>query len=354
MDRADRFRGLIVGTAVGDSLGYPAENMSARRIARLYRGRWRHRFVLGHGMVSDDTDHTVFVAQALLAHPEDVDEFSRRLAMSLRWWLLGLPVGIGGATLRGIARLWLGFGPARSGVFSAGNGAAMRSAILGAYFAEDRDKLDSYLAAQTRITHTDPKALVGAAAVAHIAAWTVRDNLTTRPSVESFQAVLTSIPDADEDWTQLVTKIVEAARREATVAEFADMLGLSQGVTGYVYHTVPVAVYAWYRHFADFEATVAEVMDRGGDTDTAGAIAGALAGVTAGETGIPADWIAGIADWPRGTRRLRLIADRLAAACETHAPSKPVPYFWPAMLPRNLIAFALTLLHLAHRALPPY
>lgn len=354
MDRGNRFRGLILGTAVGDALGYPAENMSARRITRLYKGRWRHRFILGHGMISDDTDHTVFVAQALLAHPDDVDRFSRRLAMSLRWWMLGVPAGIGGATLRGIARLWLGFGPARSGVFSAGNGAAMRSAILGAYFAGERDRLDTYLSAQTRITHTDPKALVGAAAIAYVAEWVVRDDLTARPDADSLHALLTSLPHADDDWAELVSTIMEAARREATVAEFADMLGLSHGVSGYVYHTVPVALYAWYRHFGDFETTVAEVMSRGGDTDTAGAIAGALAGATTGETGIPADWIAGIADWPRGTRRLRLIADRLATASGAGAPSKTVPYFWPAMLPRNLIAFALTLVHLARRALPPY
>lgn len=107
MDRCDRFHGLILGTAVGDALGYPAENMSQRRIARLYKGRWRHGFVFGCGIVSDDTDHTVFVAQALLAHPDDVDKFARRLAMSLRWWLLGLPVA----------------GPARC-IFLAGHAAA--------------------------------------------------------------------------------------------------------------------------------------------------------------------------------------------------------------------------------------
>lgn len=198
MERRDRFKGLILGTAVGDALGYPAEGLSRRRIGRLYGGRWRHRFLFGRGMVSDDTDHTVFVAQALLAHPRDVERFARRLAMSLRWWLLGLPVGIGGATLRGIVRLWLGFSPARSGVFSAGNGAAMRAAVLGAHFADDRARLDAYLQAQTRLTHSDPKALVGAAAVAYLAAWTVRDDLAERPEAQAFHAVLLSVEAVDD------------------------------------------------------------------------------------------------------------------------------------------------------------
>jgi ADP-ribosylglycohydrolase len=72
-------------------------------------------------MVSDDTEHTLFVAQALLTHPEDVIAFQRCPAWKLRLWLLGMPAGIGLATLKAILRLWLGFPPSRSGVWSAGN-----------------------------------------------------------------------------------------------------------------------------------------------------------------------------------------------------------------------------------------
>ena len=49
MDRDERFRGLILGTAVGDALGYPAEGLSRKRIAKLFGGRWGHRFFLGRG-----------------------------------------------------------------------------------------------------------------------------------------------------------------------------------------------------------------------------------------------------------------------------------------------------------------
>ena len=60
-----RLRGLLVGTAVGDALGLPAEGLSRQRVHRLYRGRWRHRLLFGRGMISDDTEHTLFVAQSL-------------------------------------------------------------------------------------------------------------------------------------------------------------------------------------------------------------------------------------------------------------------------------------------------
>jgi hypothetical protein len=52
----------------------------------------------------------------------------------LRGWLLSLPAGIGFATLRAILKLWLGFPLNRSGVYSAGNGPAMRVAVIGAFF----------------------------------------------------------------------------------------------------------------------------------------------------------------------------------------------------------------------------
>ena len=95
----EAFVGVLLGTAVGDALGLPAEGMSRQRIQRRWHGQWRHRFLFGRGMISDDTERTLFVAQALLAHPNDPAAFQRCLAGKLRLWLLGIPAGIGFATL---------------------------------------------------------------------------------------------------------------------------------------------------------------------------------------------------------------------------------------------------------------
>src|SRR5262249_61199129 len=118
----DQLTGVILGTAVGDALGLPREGLSRRRAEKIFGPPpLRHRFVLGHGMVSDDTEHACMTAQALLSCPDDADAFARSLAWRLRFWLSGLPAGIGSATLRGILKLWLGFPPRSSGVWSAGN-----------------------------------------------------------------------------------------------------------------------------------------------------------------------------------------------------------------------------------------
>ena len=101
----NRFRGVILGTAAGDALGLPAEGISPKRAGKLFKGRWQHRFVGGRGMVSDDTDHTVLVAQSILKNPDSPELFAKALSRCLRWWLLSIPAGIGLATLRSIIRL---------------------------------------------------------------------------------------------------------------------------------------------------------------------------------------------------------------------------------------------------------
>jgi ADP-ribosyl-[dinitrogen reductase] hydrolase len=60
--RADRFRGLMSGIAAGDALGLPLEGLSPRRARKLFPPPWRHRLVCGRGMVSDDMEHSLFVA----------------------------------------------------------------------------------------------------------------------------------------------------------------------------------------------------------------------------------------------------------------------------------------------------
>lgn len=348
LSRFDRIRGVLLGTAVGDALGLPAEGLRRSRIQKMFPGRWRHRFLPGRGMVSDDTDHMVFVAQSLLAHPDSPERFQRRFARCLRWWLLSLPPGIGWATLRAILRLWAGFRPSTSGVFSAGNGPAMRAAPIGAFFAAAPKVMDAYLEASTRITHTDPRALTGAKAVAHLTGWVIRENLNVPPRVEGFLAVLGSA-GTDQEWVNLVSRVRVSESRQQSVREFAEELGLHDGITGYAYHTVPVSAYAWYRHFGDFETTLSAVLDCGGDTDTTGAIAGALAGAVVGEQGIPADWIGGLLDWPRGPHTYGAIADRMVEGSGRSLGTATVRYFWPGLLPRNLLFLAGVLLHAVRR-----
>ncbi|TWU44826.1 ADP-ribosylglycohydrolase [Rubripirellula tenax] len=164
----DAIIGCILGTAVGDALGLPYEGVSAKRSPRLLGPPDRYRFFFGRGMISDDTEHTCMVAQSLIEANGDTNLFARRFASRLRWWILALPAGVGKATARAGFKLWLGAKPTNAGVFSAGNGPAMRAAIFGAAI-DDLPQMLQFVRASSRLTHSDPKAECGAIAVAFAA-----------------------------------------------------------------------------------------------------------------------------------------------------------------------------------------
>ena len=354
IDVKDRIIGTLIGTAVGDAIGLPFEGISRRRAKRLFPGALRHRFLLlGRGMISDDTEHTFLVAQTLLDEPDDVERFSRKLAWRLRWWFARLPAGVGMATAKACLKLWCGVSPKRSGIFSAGNGPAMRAAIFGVVI-DDMEKRHAFVKASTQMTHTDPKALTGAIAVADIAGWITRHNPQTKPPSGEITDILLGIEPQDETWRGLVEKMRHAWKNNVSVLEFADQLGLQKGVSGYIYHTVPVAIYAWYRHFGDYRKTLESVIECGGDTDTVAAIAGALAGTTGDESGIPQDWIDGICDTPINVALLRNTAARLAELVEKGSSQGPIRYCWPLSIPRNLFFLLVVLRHGFRRLLPPY
>lgn len=339
---------VLLGTAVGDSLGLPAEGLSAQRIARRWPGPWRQRFIFGRGMVSDDTEHSVFVAQCLAKSNGDPEAFQRHLAWKLRLWLLCVPAGIGFATLRAILKLWSGFPPSRSGVFSAGNGPAMRSAIIGIFFANDSERLKSFVRASTRLTHTDPKAETAALAVASTAAFASQSSAKSWNDIAVLEALWRSAGADDAEWQNLIGHIFTSEDRNLSVADMARGLGLSKGVTGYAYHTVPIALYAWLHHRGDFRSSLEAVLNCGGDTDTVGAITGALAALS---SPIPSEWTAAICDFPISAAYLRDLAQALEMAQQ--GGGRPVPPFhWFALPLRNLIFLTIVLAHALRRFIP--
>lgn len=344
--------GSILGTAVGDALGLPYEGLSPRRAARLFGEPTGYRLLPGRGMISDDTEHASMAMQALVASGDDVDLFSRQLARRIRYWLLALPAGTGRATLMAGLKLWMRFSPSRSGVFSAGNGPAMRSAVLGVAI-DDLELLRRLVTASSRITHTDPKAEYGAFVVA-LAARVSRDAVRIEP--EAFRdEVRRLLPDrgASELHALIERAVASVGRHERTKA-FAASLGLDRGVTGYVYHTVPVALHAWLSHPRDYRTAVIEVIRCGGDADSTAGIVGGIVGAAVGKEGIPREWLNGLSDWPRSVCWLERLAGQLFEARTTGNPATPLRLPTAGLFARNLFFTAIVLAHGFRRLLPPY
>lgn len=333
--------GALLGTAVGDSLGLPYEGLSRRRVATF--GEIRHRLLFERGLFSDDTEHSLMLASTLLNHHEEVSRFQRAFSWKLRWWLLGLPAGVGLGTAKAILRLWIGFPASKAEVRSAGNGAAMRSAVVGVFFRHEPQKRREFALAACRVTHRDPRAEESAVLVAEAAVMAAN----SIPDVQAIETLETQLESDEMRWRFAALQTDLAAGR--TVAEFADGIGCGNRVSGFAPDTVAVALYAWLRHRGDFESAVRSVIACGGDTDSVAAIVGGICGAETGESGIPKAWIDGICDWPRSVAYLR----RLTEALETDAGTAP-RIFWPFVLMRNALFLAVVLLHGFRRCLPPY
>ncbi len=185
-DLKDRLVGTLLGTALGDALGLPVEGMSSGTIQRRFGRVDRFRLLGRTGFVSDDTEQTALLAQSLVRHPADLDRCVEAFRKSLLGWFCRLPWGIGRATLRSCLRIALGIHP--SGVWSAGNGAAMRAAILGVFFHDKPEARQAFGRAIAEVTHRDERAVEGAIYVAEMAAACVRSPIDSPRQVIQLEA----------------------------------------------------------------------------------------------------------------------------------------------------------------------
>ncbi len=369
----NNIEGCLLGCAVGDSIGLPFEGIAPVRLKKMLPDALEHRFLMGRGMISDDTEHLSMVAQALIVSAGDagtsaeyVETFTHSLSWKFRWWLAGFPAGTGWATLRSLIKLWIGFGPSKSGVFSAGNGPSMRSAVLGVHFKDnpDPDILKRFVKASTCITHTDPKAFWGAYAVAIAAtlasaADPVSDcrkilkktSIKNPVRIEDFIIKLKQNISASDEFWELLETTEQSINIGENAQAFCERLGFHNGVSGYIYHTLPVVIHCWIRHQNDFRAGITEIVKCGGDTDTTAAILGAVIGAGVGIEGIPATWMNGMVDYPRSVGWLKQVAVNLADS-RNDSDICEVPLNIPALMIRNIFFMLVVLGHGFRRLLP--
>jgi ADP-ribosyl-[dinitrogen reductase] hydrolase len=330
-DEEDRMLGVLLGTAVGDAIGLPFEGLSPQRVERrLGHGPLAHSLAFGRGMISDDTEHACMVARALLDSHEDIDRFRRSFAGQLRRWLLAGPPAVGFATLRACLRLCVGIRPERSGVASAGNGPAMRAALLGVW-ARDEQQLLALTRASTRITHTDPRAEDGALLVARWASDAAR--------AHELACV------RDPVMRERIQTVLACAEAGSTVHQARTALGFERGVSGFIVDTLAAVAFCWLRHRDQPRAAIEAAVRLGGDTDTVAAIVGALLGAELGgrelERRLDPAWIERLHDWPISVAYLRRLARALARRDRSSAPRHP----WLLAPLRN---FAFVVVILAH------
>jgi ADP-ribosylglycohydrolase len=268
--------GLSVGDAFGERFFAEPETVRARIAARSWPDAaiWKW---------TDDTAMAASIVDELDAHGEiDRDSLAKRLAAS---FLRDRDRGYGRGAQQvlsaiGEGHLWdVAAMAAFGGQGSMGNGAAMRSAPIGAYFADDPTLAAGMGALSADPTHAHPDARAGAAAVSVAASLAARTTLTGAGFLEVVHAATPPGPTRDG--------IAKACTLEGDAPAAAKVLG--SGQRALCSDTVPFALWCASRHLGDWAHAMWATVSGLGDRDTTCAIVG---GIVALRTPIPAEWLA--------------------------------------------------------------
>ncbi|MFC9468666.1 ADP-ribosylglycohydrolase family protein [Streptomyces coelicoflavus] len=286
LDRAlSSLRGLSVGDALGSQFFVPANYpLLGRR--ELPPGTWQW---------TDDTEMACSVVSVLAGHHR-IDQDALALSFARHH---DFDRGYGPAVNR-LLRLvreggdWRELAAALfNGQGSWGNGAAMRIAPLGAWYADDPEQATHQAEISAYPTHQHREAVVGAMAVAAAAALAA-DPAGPPGAHALLDGVIALVPKS---------AVGAGLRRARDMLDYGDaatvaaVLGCGRRTTAH--DTVPFALWSAARALGEYETAFWTTAQVGGDVDTTCAIVGGV--VAAGKAGAPpAEWAArveALPDW---------------------------------------------------------
>ena len=270
IDRLDRATAAYLGLAIGDALGATVEFMTPREIATQYKihdrirgGGWLR---LRPGQVTDDTTMALALGQAILRRGGVTAEGA---AQAFDAWMRGKPVDIGNTVRRGILHFRrTGQTETPESEHDAGNGAAMRVLPVAlAMLDQPEEAIRQACRAQAHVTHHC--ALSDAAT--ETVALMVCDALRGADKVGLLHERAHPLAQRHPEFT------FRAVRQQTNPS-------------GYLPETMR-AVFQAFFDTDTFAECLIDVVNRGGDADTTGAIAGMLAGALYGLEAIPQRWL---------------------------------------------------------------
>ena len=277
-----RFRGCLLGLAIGDALGAPFEGAWFPAPDQIKAAAANST----HLRYTDDAHMAIGLAESLIAC-KDLD--GRHLAEVF--------------TSNYEQEPWRGYGPGPPRIFkkiragspwdkaaediypggSYGNGAAMRVAPVGLFYFRDFDKLLSAAREQSQITHAHPLGKEGAVLIAVAVALVTGGS----PAPDAPEIIRQLKKYASEEVYLQKLKDMEALLETEDAGEIASRLG--NGIAAF--NSVPAAICCALRHPGSFEDAVVEAVSLAGDADTIACMAGAIAGARLGLEAIPGQWL---------------------------------------------------------------
>jgi len=297
----DRFRGCLLGLAVGDAVGTTVEFMPRGSFPPMTDMIGGGPFHLKAGQWTDDTSMALCLSESLI----DKKGFDPTDQMDRYWnWFkngymssTGTCFDIGNTVrfaLEGYNRTGNPFSGGES-PSSAGNGSLMRLAPVPMFYYPDLKKTIHYARESSRTTHGALECLEACQLFA--------------------EKIYFALSGQEKDQMLFDTKINAISPKINAIANgsySSKTIGQIHG-TGYVVQSLEAALWCFYKTNS-FEEAILQAANLGDDADTTAAICGQLAGVFYGETGIPQTWLTRL----HMREEITIMADKLHQVRSNH------------------------------------
>jgi ADP-ribosyl-[dinitrogen reductase] hydrolase len=281
----DRYRGCLIGLAVGDAVGTTLEFRKPGTFAPISDMVGGGPFGLRPGYWTDDTSMALCLAESLITHRgmNHRDQMGRYL----NWYHHGYLSSTGtcfdiGNTVCTALHLFENTDNPVAGSrepYTAGNGSLMRLAPVPMFYAADPDNASLMSAESSLTTHGTAACLdacryYGGLIVAALHGKSKEEILSTgyRPFGKIWD---------EGELNDAVDRVAQGSFKERNPPDIAG--------TGYVVKSMEAALWAFYNS-SDFREGSLLAANLGDDADTTAAIYGQLAGAFYGYGAIPEDW----------------------------------------------------------------
>ena len=283
---ADRFRGTLLGLAIGDALGTTNEFKEAGTFQPIIDMVGGGPFNLRAGEWTDDTSMAYALGQSLLLRGgfDAKDQMDKYRA----WYRYGSFSCTGkcfdiGNTVRSAIERYEQDGNPYAGSSDprfAGNGSLMRLApIVLFFFNEGLEKIIYYAAESSKLTHAAEEAIVACQYYAYL----IYLALKGADKINILEASgIPSLLQQKIETLKALAHIKGGAYKEKNKSEIQ--------TSGYVIHSLEAALWCFYNSETYKEGALLAA-NLGGDADTIAAIYGQLAGAYYGEQAIPGKWV---------------------------------------------------------------
>ncbi|MBW6473770.1 MAG: ADP-ribosylglycohydrolase family protein [Anaerolineaceae bacterium] len=279
MELLDRFRGCLLGLAVGDAVGTAVEFKPRDTFEPVTDMTGGGPFGVPAGAWTDDTSMALCLATSLL----EKNGFDAQDQMERYWrWYqdgylssIGKCFDIGNITRTALEEFHISGDPmsGRIDPYTAGNGSIMRLAPVVMLYYPDLEAVLHYSAKSSRTTHATLECLEACQILAGV-----------------IYRVFEGKKKADVLVERDLVPLTSEALKEISFGDYFEKAESQIQGTGYVVQSLEAALWSFWTTDS-FEAAILQAVNLGDDADTTAAVCGQVAGAYYGESGIPQHWL---------------------------------------------------------------